>query len=676
MVGLLKDYDLVDKRPGDRLTLSANQAIASQDIPDDFDRVAFTKLARGYLLDDRDGDKIKICKVNQEVAASAGQHQIAETWSVVASLLAPFVPLVPEPSSTAHDTAVSATPITNRTTLSPGASPKPILRALSSGLSDGITLARKSSGGSAMLHQSLDLAKRRCSSPGLLSASRPSTSSRSSPASRAIALPAFSSSSSSSVSPHPNTPTASTPKRLEIERRTSSSTLSNPNESPVSAGIEARVSSGNWSAGGDGALEDSDSDEEDEALGMADPNEFERAFAGKTPTARGTKSSWSKERRAMSLSAGGILLGGGIGTLTLGPKGTSATGGTGTGGSAVESSPESLRAKKPLPATRAFDRSSPRASPRMLSPRVLPSDLPDVDEESSSVDRGRSEQSSGSETDSRPSFDSNGPAQKTRTNGNRRRESQDSSVESERGHRESVPPSPILARAPGPLPSASKRLGAAPKDTRLQKRESMSSVRTAVPAGSGPGGTIRARKGIKVLDSLRGRSDLVDEGREDHSSSLRAPHLRDVFDSATGSNPNNSLSKRSTRSRSSGGGLVGDKAISIVIDERPRDGRGEWMVPERQEEIARMEGMIREGLWANVKESLEYYADIVCASVQARRTLAADDVDDRVMYKHAHSWPWWCPKNWVFQRHESSSLLNRTLVCSSISCMYVLITVF
>jgi hypothetical protein len=623
VVGLLKDYDLVDKRPGDRLTLSANQAVASQDIPDDFDRVAFTKLARGYLLDDRDGDKIKICKVNQEVAASAGQHQISETWSVVATLLAPFAPLVPESPPTTHDTAVSATPITNRTTLSPGASPKPILRALS-GISDGITLARKSSGGSAMLQQSLELAKRRCSSPSLLTASRPSTSSRSSPASRAIALPAFSSSSSSSVSPHPNTPTASTPKRLEIERRTSSSTLSNPNESPVSAGIEARVSSGNWSAGGDGALEDSDSDEEDEALGMADPNEFERAFAGKTPTARGTKSSWSKERRAMSLSAGGILLGGSIGTLTLGPKGTSATatGGAATGGSAVESSPESLRAKKPLPSTRAFDRSSPRASPRMLSPRVLPSDLPDVDEESSSADRGRSEQSSGSETDSRPSFDSsNGPTQKTRTNGNRRRESQDRSVEGERGHRESVPPSPILARAPGPLPSSSKRLGAPPKDTKLQKRESMSSVRTAVPAGSGPGpgGTMRARRGIKVLDSLRGRSDLVDEGREEHSSSLKAPHLRDMFDSTTGSNPNNSLSKRSTRSRSSGGGLVGDKAISIVIDERPRDGRGEWMVPERQEEIATMEGTIREGLWANVKESLEYYADIVCASIHACR---------------------------------------------------------
>src|SRR5882757_4011511 len=93
VLGLLKDYDLVDKHPGDRLTISANQAIAHQDIPDDFDRVAFTKLARGYLLKDPDGDKIKICEVNQGVAASAGQHQIAETWSVVADLLASFTPL-------------------------------------------------------------------------------------------------------------------------------------------------------------------------------------------------------------------------------------------------------------------------------------------------------------------------------------------------------------------------------------------------------------------------------------------------------------------------------------------------------------------------------------------------------------------------------------------------------
>jgi hypothetical protein len=623
--GLLKDYDLVDKHPGDRLTLSATQIIASQDISDDFDRVAFTKLARGYLLDDPDGDSIKICEVNQEVAASAGQHQIAETWSVVASLLAPFASRVPESSSATHNTsAMSATPMTSRTTLTPSASPKPILRALSSsGLPDGVTLARKGSGGPAMLLQSLDITKRRCSSPSLLTASRPSTSNRSSPASRAIALPVFSSGSSSSLSPHPQTPTIGTLKRPELERRTSSSTLSNHNESPISAGVEARASSGNWAAGGDGALEDSDSEEEDEALGMADPNEFERAFAGKTPTARGTQSSWSRERRAMSLSAGGILLGGGVGTLALGPKGTTATNFAGTCGNGIESSPESLRAKKLLPPTRVLDRSSPRASPRILSPRMLPSDLPDVDEESSSVDRGGAEQSSGSEAESRTSSDSNGPALMTRTKGgssSRRKESQGRSIDLEGENQESMPPSPILARAAGPLSSASKRLGVPTKDTKLQNRQSTSSVRTAIPTGNGPGGTIRARKGMKVMETLRGRSDLVDEGREDYrdySSSLKVPHIRDIFENTTGSNPNNSLSKRSTRSRSSGGGLTGEKAISIVIDEKPRDERSKWMAPEQQEEIATMERMIRSRLWAHVKESLEYYADIVCASFQA-----------------------------------------------------------
>ena len=626
MMGLLKDYDLVDKHPGDRLTLSANQAIASQDIPDDFDRVAFTKLARGYLLEDPGGDKIKICEVNQDVAASAGQHQVAETWSLISSLLAPFASIVPESSSTTHDiTATSATPITSRTILSPGASPRSILKALSSsGISDGVTLARKSSGGSAILLQSLDFIKRRGSSPSLLTASRPSTSARSSPVSRVKALPVFSSSSSSSVSPHPHTPTASTLKRPEIERRTSSSTLSNTNESPLSTGVEARASSGNWAGGGDGALEDSDSDEDDEALGMSDSNEFERAFAGKTPTARGTQSSWSRERRAMSLGAGGILLGGGVGTLTSGPKGATATSGAGTGGNVVESSPESFRAKKLLPTTRVLDRSSPRASPRLLSPRMLPAaELPDVDEESSSMDAGGAEPSSGSEADSRSSSDSNGPALRTRTNGtsiSRRKASWDTSTDLELGNQESMPPSPILARAPGPLSSASKRVGAPPNDAKLQKRDSMSSVRTAIPAGFGAGGTIRARKGMKVLESLRGRSDLGDEGREDyrdHPSSLRAPHVRDVFDSTTGSNPNDSLSKRSTRSRSSGGGLTGEKAISIVVDEKPRDGRSKWMVPGRQGGIAKMERTIRSRLWANVKESLEYYADIVRASFRA-----------------------------------------------------------
>ena len=643
MLGLLKDHDLVDKHPGDRLTLSANQVIASQDIPDDFDRVAFTKLARGYLLDDPDRDRIKICEVNQEVAASAGQHQIAETWSIVASLLASFAPIVPESSSTTHDTsAILATPMTSRATLSPGASPRPILRALSSsGLPDGVNLARKGSGGPAMLLQSLDFTKRRGSSPGLLSASRPSTSNRSSPASRVTALPVFSSGSSSSISPHPQTPTASTLKRPELERRTSSSTLSNHNESPVSAGIEAKVSSGRWAGGGDGALEDSDSDEDDEALGMADPNEFERAFAGKTPTPRGAQSSWSRERRAMSLGAGGILLGGGVGTSSLGPKGITTTGGAGTGGSAVESSPESLRAKKLLPATRALDRSSPRASPRVLSPRMLPSDLPDVDEEESIADRGGGDPSSGSEADSRSSSDSNGSARKTRTNGSssgRRKESLDRDADLEYEDQESMPPSPILVRAPGPL-SSSRRVA---KDTKLQKRESMSSVRTAVPACSGSGGTIRARKGMKVLETLRGRSDLVDEGREDyrdHSSSLRAPHVRDLFDNTTGTNPNNSLSKRSTRSRSSGGGLGGEKAISIVVDEKPRDGRSKWVVPGRREEIAKAESSIRARLWANVQESLEYYADVVRASFRARIHLSTDAVDNRGMYKHAHSWP-------------------------------------
>ena len=602
------------------------------------------------------GDRIKICEVNQGVAASAGQHQIAETWSVVASLLAPFTPKLPESSSTTHETSArSTTPMAPRTTLSPGASPKPTLKALSSsGLPDGVNLPRKGSGGPAMLLQSLDITKRRCSSPSLLASSRPSTSSRSSPASRVTALPVFSSGSSSSLSPHPQTPTASTLKRPEIERRTSSSTLSNPNESPISAGVEARASSGNWAGGGDGALEDSDSEEDDEALGMADPNEFERAFAGKTPTARGTQSSWSKERRAMSLSSGGMLLGGGIGTLTLGPRGIVATSSAGTGGNGAESSPESLRAKKLLPATRALDRSSPRASPRVLSPRVLSSDLPDVDEESS-VGHGGAEQSSSSEAESRSSSDSNGPTLQIRTNGgssSHRKESQGSSVDLEREDQESMPPSPILVRAPGPL-AASKRIGAPTKDTKLQKRESTSSVRTAIPTNGGAGGTIRARKGMKMLEALRGRSDLVDEGREDdkdHSSSLRVPHLRDIFDNTTASNPNNSLAKRSTRSRSTGGGLIGEKAISIIVDEKPRDERSKWMVPERQEEIATMERMVRWKLWAHVKESLEYYVDIVCALFRACSTacwtLFTDDgANNRAMYKHAHSWPWWSQMN-------------------------------
>jgi hypothetical protein len=623
---LLKDYNLVDKHPGDRLTLSANQIVASQDISDNFDRVAFTKLARGYLLDDPGGDRIKICEVNQEVAASAGQHQIAETWSVVANLLAPFAPKVPESSSTTHDTsAKSATPMTSRTTLSPGASPKPTLRSLSSsGFPDGVSLARKNSGGPAMLLQSLDITKRRCSSPSLLTSLRPSTSNRSSPASRVVALPILSSGSSSSPSPHPQTPTASTLKRPEIGRRTSSSTLSNPNESPVSAGVEARASSGKWAAGGDGALEDSDS-EEDEAVGMTDPNEFEKAFAGKTPTARGTQSSWSKERRAMSLSTGGILVGG-VGTFTLGPKATSSAG---TCGNGMESSPESFRAKNLLPATRTLDRSSPRASPRMLSPRILSSDLPDVDEESS-VDREGAEQSSLSEAESRSSSDSNGPTLQIRTNGGssgHRMESQDESFDLEREDQESMPPSPILARAPGP-PATSKRVGAPTKDTKLQKRESMSSVRTAIPTGNSAGGTIRARKGIKVLETLRGRSDLADEGREDykdHSSSLKVPHVRDLFDNTTGGNPNNSLSKRSTRSRSSGGALTGEKTISIVVDEKLRDERSKWMVSEQQEEIASMERMVRCKLWAHVKESLEYYADMVCTWLRACQTLSADN---------------------------------------------------
>jgi hypothetical protein len=376
----------------------------------------------------------------------------------------------------------------------------------------------------------------------------------------------------------------------------------------------------------------------------------------------------------MSLGAGGILLGGGVGTLTLGPKGSMATGGPGgMGGSAVESSPDSLRAKKQLPATRGLDRSSPRASPRVLSPRILPSDLPDVDEEGSSVDRGGEEESSGSDGESRSTSESNGPASKTRTNGSSRRESRDGSVDPEREDQDSMPPSPILARAPGPLLSASKRAGAPLKDAKLQKRESMSSVRTAIPAGSGPSGTLRARKGMKVLEALRrGRSDLVDEGRDDykdHSSSLKAPHVRDMFDNPTGSNANSSLSKRSTRSRSSGGGLGGEKAISIVVDEKARDRKSRWMVPERQEEIAKMERMIRRGLWMNVKESLEYYADIVRASFQECRYSPVDNANDRAMYKHAHSWLWWSRLNWVFRRCESSSSLNRILV--RLSVVYV-----
>ena len=327
---LLSDYGLLDKHPGDRLSVVTTQTTGMQHIIDpsthpqshqdsrehpsiDKNRQRFMKLARGYTH--HEVDRVQMCEKNQAVATQAGDIDAAQTWGLLASLLHDAkkhrVATTHQPQG--HSTYVPVD--SNGQPTTPGSiaekmkarepqsatRPRPKSPQLITGekvepaVNDGSNSKRKRSGGSAMLFGAPGThnPKRRDSSPSLLSALRPHTRSpSSSPATRALKLP----NTSLSMSYTP----ASLAARVSFNRRMSRSSGGNsksnsPGPTPEEKG---KAWGGNFAAVAQGALEDSSSDEDEDEASPSDGvvNQSDASI----------ESSWTQEKRAVANMGAGI----------------------------------------------------------------------------------------------------------------------------------------------------------------------------------------------------------------------------------------------------------------------------------------------------------------------------------------------------------------------------------
>ncbi|KAJ3098891.1 WD repeat-containing protein 24 [Phlyctochytrium planicorne] len=80
--------NIEDRLMDSRMGVGAPKQVAGTIESGTWDVDTFVELARGYCLDVVDGDIGKVCEINAEVAANANQHQTAQTWKMLKTMLA------------------------------------------------------------------------------------------------------------------------------------------------------------------------------------------------------------------------------------------------------------------------------------------------------------------------------------------------------------------------------------------------------------------------------------------------------------------------------------------------------------------------------------------------------------------------------------------------------------
>ncbi|KAG8824553.1 hypothetical protein FRC17_009079 [Serendipita sp. 399] len=332
---LLADFGMVDKRPGDRLAVTTSQVAGMQLIDSEMDRESYMQLARGY--NHHHSNKVEMCKRNEEVATAAGEHDIAQTWALLGSLLTeyrqkkeedlppPLSSLLPPvtPASvmdvTQHSTTRSQyhvrlneprsasksslkSPLVGPQQPSQGTGediPPLFMHENGGGLNGSLPRRKGSSAGVNMLLSSSHMSsssqqKRRESSPSLLSALRPpNRSSSSSPASGLKKLPHLPDVSSSfrfgSMINRPHLA-----RRMSISSNGNSHSPIGPNGGGAVATSEGKPGWNSYTDVAEGALEDSSSEEEE---GEGDNPDSDGALVQSEAS---VNSSWSREKRAVA----------------------------------------------------------------------------------------------------------------------------------------------------------------------------------------------------------------------------------------------------------------------------------------------------------------------------------------------------------------------------------------
>lgn len=299
---MLGDYGLADKRPGDRLGVATTQVLGAQFVFPDLDRESYMKLARGY--NHHDEDKVRMCKRNEDVATRAGQHEVAQTWALLGSLLSEFkrakneevhrhsINLPPETPLSANPSAPTKEPQSGQKSFSRSppiiahhGTTNPIDFTLDGVEIPAAATKRKGSGGSSLLLGVMPGSQRRReSSPSMLTNLRPPMRSpSSSPISKLAKLP----SSNTGVNA-----VGSVISRHFLARRMSRSSSSN-SPGPGAAGIaEQKQAWKTYVNAGEGALEDSSSEEEE---GAADDSD-ERVVHSEASMG----ASWTQERSTLT----------------------------------------------------------------------------------------------------------------------------------------------------------------------------------------------------------------------------------------------------------------------------------------------------------------------------------------------------------------------------------------
>lgn len=363
---------MLDKAPGDRLSIITTQVIGSQTVPLELNRETYMKLARGY--NHHDEDRVRMCKTNEDVARRAGQHEVAQTWALLGSLLTEIMPpksIEPTPSVQAPLITPSVSAFSPLSAKDPPSATRSIPKSPlfkgqpnSEDLSPGFSLdalnasssRRKGSGGASILPPYLvHSQKRRGSSPSLLSATRPggtkTRSPSSSPVNQPVKLPPSTLGSASLISSsvvHPGIP-------RKISRSSGGKSKSHSHSPGPGSTLDPKSGWSTQSIVAEGALESGDSEDEGGNGDIDDPL---------VQSETSVDSSWSKEKKKVTRM--------GIQHPTLGSSSSSA-----------RSSP-ALGVNRPLPPSHLLGTKAAllsRSSSRLASPQSQLLNIQDVKEE-------------------------------------------------------------------------------------------------------------------------------------------------------------------------------------------------------------------------------------------------------------------------------------------------------
>ncbi|EJF60586.1 hypothetical protein DICSQDRAFT_87772 [Dichomitus squalens LYAD-421 SS1] len=534
-------------------------AYAPDGAAEDLDMIE--KLARGYIYADK--SKADICSHNAEVAIDAGAHDAAQTWLLLASLLTDIVtpptpPLSPlqraSPQLPHSASAPAAIPTVSSLTQPPQTplSGHPVRSATAD--ATGLAQAKERSPGSLSKYAD-DRHRRSTSSHRSDRGITPTSSNASSPRKPSTGLPSVPAAVFARRGSGAGLPPPLRPRLSSSVRRPSFSTqsiLSAQSESP-SDSMRSHTSLSLRHVG-EGALDDSDSDDSGSEHGCDGPERDEDDYHAQHPRApsRGATSPYAHR--------------GNSSTTTAHPSPLSRL---------------ALTSQQGLTEDEKDDEDSP--SPGSTSGS-------DDDGEGYGGEDESDDARMGDDDDEERGGNGGGAGRRIASRlsgGHRRRRS--SATQSRTRSRSST-----VASLVAPAPTLSRR---------LTKQESQSSIRTVIAGETTPAGTLSRADGLAIQSGGLRRDDTIRDIAGARAASVRGSMHQRATSEAMSSDL--ALNEREVV------GMDGSRSRSVAISvARTQSDRARTAVREAEERLRRL-------AWATMRERFEQYSDegdiIMCA---------------------------------------------------------------